>query len=93
MNESIDSSNVTQKKFKIVFLGDQGAGKTSMIKRFIYDAFDESNQVTLSSQFSIISISIRKTPSSNQLNPLHNRLPLVWISFQRTLVSIIGLLD
>jgi GTPase SAR1 family protein len=26
-------------KFKLVFLGDQGVGKTSIINRFIYDTF------------------------------------------------------
>ena len=35
------------KKFKIVFLGDQGVGKTSIIKRFIFDNFDENNSVIL----------------------------------------------
>jgi Ras-related protein Rab-6A len=35
------------KKFKIVFLGDQGVGKTSIIKRFIFDNFDENNSATI----------------------------------------------
>lgn len=35
------------KKFKLVFLGDQGVGKTSIIKRFIFDNFDENNSVIL----------------------------------------------
>jgi len=35
------------KKFKIVFLGDQGVGKTSIIKRFIFDSFDENNSATI----------------------------------------------
>jgi Ras-related protein Rab-6A len=29
-------------KFKIVFLGNQSVGKTSMIHRFIYDSFDDN---------------------------------------------------
>ena len=31
-------------KFKLVFLGDQSVGKTSMITRFMYDTFDNSYQ-------------------------------------------------
>ena len=44
------------KKFKIVFLGDQGVGKTSIIKRFMLDSFDENNSV----------IFISKPPSNFQ---------------------------
>lgn len=33
-------------KYKIVFLGDQGVGKTSIITRFMYDSFDKNYQVT-----------------------------------------------
>jgi Ras-related protein Rab-6A len=32
-------------KYKIVFLGDQGVGKTSIITRFMYDSFDKNYQV------------------------------------------------
>jgi GTPase SAR1 family protein len=32
-------------KYKIVFLGDQGVGKSSIINRFIYDIFDGNEQV------------------------------------------------
>jgi GTPase SAR1 family protein len=32
-------------KFKLVFLGDQGVGKTSIITRFMYDSFDKNYQV------------------------------------------------
>ena len=32
-------------KYKIVFLGDQGVGKTSIITRFMYDSFDKTYQV------------------------------------------------
>ena len=37
-----DQSNVGKYKYKIVFLGNQSVGKTSIIHRFIYDSFDES---------------------------------------------------
>lgn len=32
-------------KQKIVFLGDQGVGKTSIINRFLYQKFDHSEKV------------------------------------------------
>jgi hypothetical protein len=33
-------------KYKLVFLGDQSVGKTSIITRFMYDKFDTTYQVT-----------------------------------------------
>ena len=33
-------------KHKVVFLGDQGVGKTSIIKHFIYGSFEGSYQVS-----------------------------------------------
>jgi Ras-related protein Rab-6A len=38
-------------KYKVVFLGDQSVGKTSIIHRFIYDAFDENYQATIGIDF------------------------------------------
>ena len=32
-------------KYKLVFLGDQGVGKTSIITRFMYDSFDHTYKV------------------------------------------------
>jgi len=37
-------SNVAQ-KHKLVFLGDQSVGKTSIINRFIFDTFDGKDHV------------------------------------------------
>ena len=34
-------------KYKIVFLGDQAVGKSSIINRFIYDIFDGNEHVRL----------------------------------------------
>ena len=31
-------------KYKLVFLGDQSVGKTSIITRFMYDKFDNTYQ-------------------------------------------------
>ena len=33
-------------KFKLVFLGDQSVGKTSIITRFMYDKFDNTYQAS-----------------------------------------------
>ena len=38
-------SATTLSKFKLVFLGDQSVGKTSIITRFMYDKFDSVYQV------------------------------------------------
>lgn len=38
-------------KFKIVLLGDQSVGKTSIITRFLYDSFDPSYQSTIGIDF------------------------------------------
>lgn len=34
-------------KYKLVFLGDQSVGKTSIITRFMYDTFDSTYQVNI----------------------------------------------
>merc|ERR1712130_788840 len=39
------------KKFKLVFLGDQSVGKTSLITRFMYDSFDNTYQATIGIDF------------------------------------------
>lgn len=38
-------------KFKLVFLGDQSVGKTSIITRFMYDKFDNTYQATIGIDF------------------------------------------
>jgi len=38
-------------KFKLVFLGDQSVGKTSIITRFMYDTFDSNYQATIGIDF------------------------------------------
>lgn len=39
------------KKFKLVFLGEQSVGKTSLITRFMYDSFDGMYQATIGIDF------------------------------------------
>jgi len=38
-------------KFKLVFLGDQSVGKTSVITRFMYDSYDSTYQATIGIDF------------------------------------------
>ena len=39
------------RKFKLVFLGEQSVGKTSLITRFMYDTFDHAYQATIGIDF------------------------------------------
>lgn len=39
------------RKFKLVFLGEQSVGKTSLITRFMYDTFDGNYQATIGIDF------------------------------------------
>ncbi|CAK0836795.1 unnamed protein product [Prorocentrum cordatum] len=38
-------------KFKVVFLGDEACGKTSLVRRYTYDSFEESVQTTVGMDF------------------------------------------
>ena len=46
-----DSFNNPLRKFKLVFLGEQSVGKTSLITRFMYDSFDNTYQATIGIDF------------------------------------------
>merc|ERR1712050_357586 len=39
------------RKYKVVFLGKQSVGKTSLITRFMYDTFDNTYQATIGIDF------------------------------------------
>lgn len=41
-------------KYKLVFLGDQSVGKTSIITRFMYDKFDTTYQVNSFNMYVIV---------------------------------------
>ena len=45
------SSSAPLAKYKLVFLGDQSVGKTSIITRFMYDKFDNTYQATIGIDF------------------------------------------
>lgn len=48
---STSSSLAPLAKYKLVFLGDQSVGKTSIITRFMYDNFDRHYQATIGIDF------------------------------------------
>jgi len=50
MSKSADFGNPLR-KFKLVFLGEQSVGKTSLITRFMYDSFDNTYQATIGIDF------------------------------------------
>ncbi|CAK9040326.1 unnamed protein product, partial [Durusdinium trenchii] len=39
------------KKFKVVVLGDEAAGKTSLVRRYMYDTFEEGTAPTVGMDF------------------------------------------
>ncbi|KAI7864780.1 ras family-domain-containing protein [Spinellus fusiger] len=43
--------NSPLRKYKLVFLGEQSVGKTSLITRFMYDTFDNTYQATIGIDF------------------------------------------
>ena len=45
MTETAGAESAMHMKYKIVFLGDQSVGKTSLILRFTQDTFDGNYQV------------------------------------------------
>jgi len=50
MSKNNEYGNPLQ-KFKLVFLGEQSVGKTSLITRFMYDSFDNTYQATIGIDF------------------------------------------
>lgn len=51
MAEHTDLASAPPKRTKIVLLGDQSVGKTSLITRFMYDTFDNTYQATIGIDF------------------------------------------
>ena len=45
------NANAGKYKYKIVFLGNQNVGKTSIIHRFIYETFEDNYQATIGIYF------------------------------------------
>lgn len=55
-NPDLNMSVSTFKKFKLVFLGNQGVGKTSIIGRYVFDTFDHASNPTIGVDFVVKSI-------------------------------------
>ena len=49
--QSSRNSTIMPSKYKIIFLGNQGVGKTSLIQRFIYDTYEDIYQPTIGIDF------------------------------------------
>ena len=48
-------------KFKIIFLGDQGVGKSSILNRFAQDKFEQNYQATIGLDFHSKNVTINNT--------------------------------
>ncbi len=48
-------------KFKIIFLGDQGVGKSSILNRFAQDKFEQNYQATIGLDFHSKNVTIGNT--------------------------------
>ena len=48
MNHSISSTVTGKTKIKVVFLGGQSVGKSSIIEKYIHDKFDDTANVVVS---------------------------------------------
>ncbi|CAG2178995.1 unnamed protein product, partial [Oppiella nova] len=52
VTENVNNNNIhIYEKVKVVFLGEQSVGKTSLITRFMYDSFETSYQATIGIDF------------------------------------------
>ena len=55
-NPDLNISVSNFKKFKLVFLGDQSVGKSSVISRYVYDTFEDSSNPTIGVDFVVKSV-------------------------------------
>ena len=55
-NADLNISVSNFKKFKLVFLGDQSVGKSSIISRYVFDTFDPNSNPTIGVDFVVKSI-------------------------------------
>ncbi|CAF1389879.1 unnamed protein product [Adineta steineri] len=55
---SLEQNGNPRLRFKLVFLGEQSVGKTSLVTRFMYDSFDNTCQATIGIDFLSKSIDV-----------------------------------
>ena len=55
-NEGEENKSIN---FKIITLGDSGVGKTSIIRRYVYNIFDDKNISTIGFTFGLKDINIK----------------------------------
>ena len=58
-NKKIDNENDDEISFKIITLGDMSVGKTSIIKRFVYNTFDDHIKATIGMAFSSYDLTLK----------------------------------
>jgi Ras-related protein Rab-6A len=56
MNDNASMSVNNFKKFKLVFLGSQNVGKSSVISRYVYDSFETESNPTIGVDFVVKSV-------------------------------------
>uniref|UniRef100_A0A8C5W402 RAB6A, member RAS onco family n=1 Tax=Microcebus murinus TaxID=30608 RepID=A0A8C5W402_MICMU len=64
------------RKFKLVFLGEQSVGKTSLITRFMYDSFDNTYQATIGIDFLSKTMYLEDRTMLTHSNKLQNGLTM-----------------
>ncbi|KAG1680216.1 Ras-related protein Rab6 [Nymphon striatum] len=71
------------RKFKLVFLGEQSVGKTSLITRFMYDSFDNTYQATIGIDFLSKTMYLEDRTLISIQREVRRRVALVWQAFGR----------
>ena len=92
MSTSGDFGNPLR-KFKLVFLGEQSVGKTSLITRFMYDSFDNTYQATIGIDFLSKTMYLEdRTVSNVNLEKLYLVLtiPLIIYKYFEISLSFLG---
>lgn len=63
-DDSTDYKNTTD--LKIVFIGDSGVGKTTLIQRYIKETFESETQPTVGSMFFAKNVTLENDVNGNQ---------------------------